>query len=54
VIELERWPCGKNVPGAVIDRVERFGRTFATTIETGADPRPGATGGEKSQHESGK
>jgi hypothetical protein len=54
VIELERWPCGKNVPGTVIDRVERFGRTFATTIETGTDPRPGATGAGKSQHESGK
>lgn len=50
MIELERWPCGKNVPGTVIDRVERFGRTFASTIETeaGADPaRPGATGGQK-------
>ncbi len=44
LIEPERWPCRREVPGEVIDKVERFGRTFATTIELpqqpGRDGRP--------------
>jgi hypothetical protein len=35
VIRSERWPCGGDFAGTVIDRVERFGRTFATTFATG-------------------
>lgn len=33
LIETQRSPCGRDMQGTVIDRVERFGRTFATTIE---------------------
>lgn len=33
IIETERSPCGRSVQGTVIDRVKRFGETFATTIE---------------------
>jgi hypothetical protein len=33
MIEPERWPCNAGVPATVIDRVERFGVTFATTYE---------------------
>ncbi len=33
LIETERWPCNRKVPGTVIDTVQRFGVTFARTIE---------------------
>ncbi len=39
LIETERWRCGENSGGRVIDRVERSGVTFATTLT--APPRPG-------------
>jgi hypothetical protein len=34
VIQTERWSCQNKVDGTVIDTVQRFGRIFATTIET--------------------
>ncbi|HUD89398.1 MAG TPA: hypothetical protein VMR17_23320 [Xanthobacteraceae bacterium] len=33
VIEPQRWPCLHGAPGTVIDTVQRFGVTFATTFE---------------------
>jgi chemotaxis signal transduction protein len=33
VIVTERSKCARNVRGIIIDRVERFGRIFAATIE---------------------
>jgi len=33
VIVTERSKCARDVRGTVIDRVERFDRTFAATIE---------------------
>jgi len=43
VITTERSSCRKNVAGAVIDRVERFRRTFATTIAARRSTASGAT-----------
>jgi hypothetical protein len=39
IVETERWRCGSKVGGTTIDRIERFGRTFARTIAT--TPRAG-------------
>jgi hypothetical protein len=33
LIDTERLPCTRDAPGTVIDRVQRFGRTFATTVD---------------------
>jgi hypothetical protein len=38
LIETERWNCGGKSGGKIIDRMERAGVTFATTLQA---PRPG-------------
>ncbi len=47
VIETERSSCRTSVAGTIIDRVERFQRTFATTIAVRRDAAGGATIGAR-------
>jgi hypothetical protein len=39
IIGTERWNCGQGKDGVLIDRVERFGRTFAWTYANKRDAR---------------
>jgi hypothetical protein len=47
VIETERSSCIASVTGTVVGKVERFQRTFATTLATRREAAGGATIGAR-------